>query len=89
MHFTSLKRIHNLFPAFPLANLIHHLQMAFSPPCSLFKYSEVKYGASYREVVGSMPVWAFYFRVGLDDSCGSLLTQNTLCEISDSLPKCY
>lgn len=87
-----LKRTHNLFPPFPLANLTHHLQMAFSPLCSLFKYSEVKYGANNREVVCSIPVWAFHFREVLMMLAGSFQLRTLsviLCKISDSLPKIY
>lgn len=37
------KKKNSLFSLFPLANLRHLLQMAFSLPCSLLKCSEIKY----------------------------------------------
>lgn len=38
----------------------------------------VRYGASNAEVVRFIPLWAIHFRVGLNDSFGSLPTQNVL-----------
>lgn len=38
----------------------------------------VCYGANNAKVVCLIPLWAIHFRAGLDDSCGSLPTPNSL-----------
>lgn len=51
----------------------------------LLRLSQCEHGAQNNKLVGSIPVWAILLRVGLNDPCASLWTQNVLWNLFNSL----